>query len=578
MKIWADHQKTKGESNLKCPLCRETFTTFDMLEQEYRNNNLQARPGGAEKESVHFGMECKSCRSNPISGKCYKCTLCYEFYLCQGCFNTRFHHEHEFLFREKVSQKYRKAIRDHVGVIPRAVATSLAQREITEQDYDLLMQLENSRPEVNLSQIPEKVIKSWPSERVRDNSLLLNPGMQCRVCLRPYKINDQVRKLPACKHKFHLECIDNWLLHSHPTCPIDGTVAWDPLSAEQEKEESNGVKKATPQIKKPSSGVVAAMPNPVNDLSNLIRVNQVPSLNLIVNNKPQTHVNKSRLQVNPSVQAQRNMVLMRGLVKSTMKRATSFDQVRSAPHLVATEPPQASQQPAARINIEGHRPFSFNNNLNLNELTSAVLNIGDSNSTNQQHVYPAFMNILATGNQKLPQIGTSSAKSETKPSTSNKNAALDLSSLIHTKPFQLTRFDDRVGVEASNNRRLESDFYHTLESESSDLEDPAYDRGQNRLYNTIEVGDHEIDQDQFLVRMNTIAFGEDSRSTERLQSTLHAFNKQHMMLMKNRTKIAETLEKRKQELLRQANEAEEIRINAAPVIVKSASSQPPPDT
>lgn len=46
-----------------------------------------------------------------------------------------------------------------------------------------------------------------------------------------------VRKLPGCNHKFHLDCIDNWLLHSHPTCPIDGQVVWDPIADQQEKEE-----------------------------------------------------------------------------------------------------------------------------------------------------------------------------------------------------------------------------------------------------------------------------------------------------------------------------------------------------
>lgn len=27
------------------------------------------------------------------------------------------------------------------------------------------------------------------------------PGMQCRICLRGYEVNQFVRKLPRCKHK-----------------------------------------------------------------------------------------------------------------------------------------------------------------------------------------------------------------------------------------------------------------------------------------------------------------------------------------------------------------------------------------
>ena len=96
MKVWADHQKTSGETTLRCPLCRETFCSFELLDQEYRNNGLFK----TEKLDLHYGLSCKSCKSTPINGKCYKCTTCTEFYLCQPCFNTDFHREHTFVFRE----------------------------------------------------------------------------------------------------------------------------------------------------------------------------------------------------------------------------------------------------------------------------------------------------------------------------------------------------------------------------------------------------------------------------------------------------------------------------------------------
>lgn len=37
--------------------------------------------------------------------------------------------------------------------------------------------------------------------------------------------------------QFHKDCIDSWLLHSHPTCPVDGQVVWDPVTAQLEAEE-----------------------------------------------------------------------------------------------------------------------------------------------------------------------------------------------------------------------------------------------------------------------------------------------------------------------------------------------------
>lgn len=106
MKVWADHQKSSGEQKLTCPLCRELFCSFELLDQEYRNNSLFK----AEKQDLHYGLSCKSCRKSPISGKCYKCTVCTELYLCQPCFNTDYHKEHKFVFRE-VRNVYKKSFK-----------------------------------------------------------------------------------------------------------------------------------------------------------------------------------------------------------------------------------------------------------------------------------------------------------------------------------------------------------------------------------------------------------------------------------------------------------------------------------
>ena len=50
------------------------------------------------------------------------------------------------------------------------------------------------------SSIPESVIKSFPTETVRQGSAMLTPGTQCRVCLRGYDLGQVVRRLP-CRHK-----------------------------------------------------------------------------------------------------------------------------------------------------------------------------------------------------------------------------------------------------------------------------------------------------------------------------------------------------------------------------------------
>jgi hypothetical protein len=39
----------------------------------------------------------------------------------------------------------------------------------------------------------------------------------CAVCLEDVRGGETVRQVPACRHVFHVECIDMWL-HSHRTC------------------------------------------------------------------------------------------------------------------------------------------------------------------------------------------------------------------------------------------------------------------------------------------------------------------------------------------------------------------------
>ena len=47
----------------------------------------------------------------------------------------------------------------------------------------------------------------------------LKDSADCAVCLNEFGDDDRLRLLPKCKHAFHLECIDTWLL-SHSTCPL----------------------------------------------------------------------------------------------------------------------------------------------------------------------------------------------------------------------------------------------------------------------------------------------------------------------------------------------------------------------
>ncbi|GJM99372.1 hypothetical protein PR202_ga16465 [Eleusine coracana subsp. coracana] len=43
---------------------------------------------------------------------------------------------------------------------------------------------------------------------------------ECAVCLAAYSGGEEVRVLPACRHGFHRDCVDRWLLTRAPTCPV----------------------------------------------------------------------------------------------------------------------------------------------------------------------------------------------------------------------------------------------------------------------------------------------------------------------------------------------------------------------
>ncbi|CAI0401527.1 unnamed protein product [Linum tenue] len=40
----------------------------------------------------------------------------------------------------------------------------------------------------------------------------------CAICLAEFLEGDSIRLLPQCNHRFHVGCIDRWLL-AHSSCP-----------------------------------------------------------------------------------------------------------------------------------------------------------------------------------------------------------------------------------------------------------------------------------------------------------------------------------------------------------------------
>ncbi|XP_008291783.1 E3 ubiquitin-protein ligase ZSWIM2 [Stegastes partitus] len=213
MKVWADHQTpSQQEEWVKCPLCRERFSSLKLLQQQLKNTAKLFTAAEREKPDRHLGVVCHSCRICPISGKCFKCTVCRYFYLCEDCEGKRCHPQHPFASRTKRRAKWSLVTEELSGE---------AKAATSEPENDSLV------PEA-ADPSPDVVLKCLPTVRLRSGSRLLSEGQQCRICLQSFMLGQHVRTLP-CHHQFHMDCVDQILRKSN-SCPVDGYVIYNPLT------------------------------------------------------------------------------------------------------------------------------------------------------------------------------------------------------------------------------------------------------------------------------------------------------------------------------------------------------------
>ncbi|XP_026523813.1 E3 ubiquitin-protein ligase ZSWIM2 [Notechis scutatus] len=220
MKIWIDHQRDLEKNSLvKCPLCRENFAPLKLILEEFRN--CKKLVTSAEKQSLnkHLGIPCNNCRVLPIEGNCYKCTECSDYHLCHGCFQSFCHPSHTFAFREKRNQRWKSfEPKVHLSTTEENLKINPDGKFIEEKNKE------------QFSCIPQQVLNSIPNMVIRKGNPLLDPGLQCRFCLKIFCLGQVTRTLP-CNHKFHRKCIDRWLQKEN-ACPIDDHVVYNPLTWE----------------------------------------------------------------------------------------------------------------------------------------------------------------------------------------------------------------------------------------------------------------------------------------------------------------------------------------------------------
>lgn len=68
----------------------------------------------------------------------------------------------------------------------------------------------------SISKIDLEKLPCYDYVAAKDNT---SSPVDCAVCLENLTTGDKCRLLPICKHSFHAQCVDTWLLKT-PICPI----------------------------------------------------------------------------------------------------------------------------------------------------------------------------------------------------------------------------------------------------------------------------------------------------------------------------------------------------------------------
>jgi len=91
----------------------------------------------------------------------------------------------------------------------------LMTRDITPEDYDLLLCLDEGLNKARTLSSSSAAALPRPS-----TSMWVNED--CRICLCPMEMGEDVRILPACHHVYHALCAARWLATGKASCPICG--------------------------------------------------------------------------------------------------------------------------------------------------------------------------------------------------------------------------------------------------------------------------------------------------------------------------------------------------------------------
>ncbi|GFS07197.1 E3 ubiquitin-protein ligase RNF12 [Elysia marginata] len=108
---------------------------------------------------------------------------------------------------------------NHLALDLASFLISLQHREMTPEDYEMLLRLDDT---VKPKTVSENVLEKLKTETVGPGGVgAENDVVLCAICMDPYVAGD-TRKFLPCGHDFHATCVDTWLKNSSMNCPLDG--------------------------------------------------------------------------------------------------------------------------------------------------------------------------------------------------------------------------------------------------------------------------------------------------------------------------------------------------------------------
>jgi len=106
------------------------------------------------------------------------------------------------------------ATEKHSSGLNYSLLLELSSRELTPEDYEMLLQLDAS---VEKKTVSANVLESL-NETVAEETISGN----CTICFCDFEAGDKIKTL-NCSHNFHVDCVTEWLTKHSQSCPLCNT-------------------------------------------------------------------------------------------------------------------------------------------------------------------------------------------------------------------------------------------------------------------------------------------------------------------------------------------------------------------